>query len=205
MGIDDLDGAFKTAPGIGLGLHHHRLTNGNVAEVAFGHLDHSPNGRDVGDPEQHIAGVGAHALGRIALQHDPVPRRRPLDGDRSNLRALHRSDRHLGHIEIDQSLPRAAAERLVAANGLGLDGGEIIGRRRRDRRAVDLHQRLTGRDAAASRDVSDLLHEALATHRDHRYAPLVELDHARSLHEDGERSPLGRLRFHTSALNFAGG
>ena len=61
----------------------------------------------------------------------------------------------------------------------------IFRRRRRDRRAVEPHQRLALADLAAGGDILDGVDEGFGAHRNDRDAPLVELDGAGRAHRLG--------------------
>ena len=83
LGIDDLDLSGELAPGKAPGPHGDRLPLGDHAEIALGDIDQRPHHGMVGDPEQHVAGLDAHALDRVALEHDAVARGRPFDRGRN--------------------------------------------------------------------------------------------------------------------------
>ena len=204
LGIDHVDLPGELAPGKAAGPHRRRLADGDRAEIAFRDVDQRPDHRMIGDPEQHAAGLNAHALDRAALQHNAVARRRPFDRGRNVPALFDGRDRRIGHVEVHQSLPRSAAVRDVAAGRLRRDGGDVLGGRRRYGRAVDLHQGLALDDVRTGRDVGDFQDKAFRPHRDHGYPPLVELYRAGRADHRADH-PLGRrLGLHAGALDLSG-
>ena len=148
------------------------------AEVALRKIDHRPDHRGVRDPEQHVAGLRAHAFDGRALEHDAVARRRPFDRDRNGAAFFHGGDHGVGHVEVLEPLPRTAAIGDAAAGGLRIDGGDVFGRRRGDQRAVDFHQGLALGHSRARGHVGDFLNPAFRSHGDDGDPPFVELNGA---------------------------
>jgi hypothetical protein len=103
--IDDVDLPGEFAAGKAAGFHGRRLPHRQHPHVALGHIDDGPDDRMVGDPEQHVARLRPHALDGIALEHDAVARRSPLNGNGNRPAFLDRCYRRIRYVEIHQPLP----------------------------------------------------------------------------------------------------
>ena len=108
-----------------------------------------------------------------------------------------------GTSRIYQSLARALAIGPVAAGDLGIERRDVFGRRRRDRRTVDFHQRLALDYVRARGDVSDFLDIALGAHRDHGDTALVELNGAGRADGRADHATGSRFRFDAGTLDLA--
>ena len=159
----------------------------------------------IGNPEQNVARLSTHAFSDVAFENDAVARRGPFDPDRNVAAFLDGEDGRFRHVQIHQPLTRAPAVwPLAAAGDFGIEGRDIFGSRRRNRRAVDFHQRLSLDDVHARGDVGNFLDIAFSAHRDYGDAPFIKLNRAGRADHGADHAPDGRLRLDAGALDLSG-
>ena len=201
--VDDVDLPREFAPGKAPRAHQCALADDDATEVTFGNVHDSPHHRMIGNPEQGLAGLCAHAFDDIAFENDPVARRGPFDSDRNVPAFLHGDDGRIRHVEVHQPLARASSVGPVPAGNLGIERRDVFGGGGRHRRTVDFHQGLPLDDVRSRGDVGNFLDVAFGAHRDHGDAPFVELNGAGGADHCPDHAPRGRLRFDAGALDLS--
>ncbi|GJD72680.1 hypothetical protein CFIICLFH_0900 [Methylobacterium goesingense] len=148
----------------------------------------------VDELEEGVAGLGAHAVGDVALDHDPVARRRPRDGGR-----------HLpGSLDLVDDLGRDAEVLQAPAGALVADAGKVLRGGRVHLRREQAEEWLALMHVVAGGDGLDLLDEGVGTHRDDRDPALVLLDGAGRAHRHRQDPSLDDCRPDPGALELAG-